>query len=449
MSDKFLYIDTVGCQMNVNDSERMVHLLEPLGYRLTSDRKKAHLIMFNTCSVRGGAEERLYQNIENLRNLHKKRPGTLVGVAGCVAQQQGEALLARYPWLHLVVGTHTLHRLPDLVSDAQHGIRGCATDFLDDDQRLDLLPPIPGRKRVSEFVTVMQGCDNFCSYCIVPYVRGREVSRRFEDVLDEVRALADSGVREIILLGQNVNSYGLKGDRQPSFAELVTAVCAVEGIARVRFVTSHPKDMSDDLIECFARLPQLCGSVHLPAQSGSDRILSRMNRGYTRDSYIQVVTKLRTVRPGIQITGDMIVGFPGEDESDFEQSLALMEQVRFFDLFSFVYSPRPGTKAADWEDTLSRTVKAERLQRLQQLQAVHSRAHNDAMCGTRQQVLIEGQAKWSGQISGRTDNGRIVNLVGDTSLIGNLLDVRIKESYANSLLGEYLPEQACEVPYAQ
>ena len=439
MKVKRLYIDTVGCQMNVNDSERIVSLLEPLGYQVVTERASATMIMFNTCSVRAGAEDRLYQNIANLRNLKRKRPGTLIGVAGCVAQQQGEELLARFPWLDFVIGTHTLHLLPALVEQAESGTRGCATQFLDDHQRLDLLPPIVHRTRVSEFVTVMQGCDNYCSYCIVPYVRGREVSRRFDDIMEEVQGLVKTGVKEVVLLGQNVNSYGRTGESQPSFVELVEAVCDVHGIERVRFVTSHPKDMSDGLIECFARLPKLCGAVHLPAQSGSDRILESMNRGYTRAQYLEVIRKLRAVRPDIQITGDMIVGFPGEDDQDFEQTLSLMEEVRYFDLFSFMYSSRPGTAAARWEDRLSRSVKQDRLDRLQRLQLEHSRAHNDSYLGTIQTVLVEGAAKYPDQVSGRADNGRIVNLPGPLSLVGSLVDVRITASYANSLLGEYQP----------
>ena len=439
MKTKRLYIDTVGCQMNVNDSERIVSLLEPLGYQVVTERSSATMIIFNTCSVRAGAEDRLYQNISNLRNLKQKRPGTLIGVAGCVAQQQGDELLKRFRWLDFVIGTHTLHLLPALVEQAESGTRGCATQFLDDHQRLDLLPPIAHRTRVSEFVTVMQGCDNYCSYCIVPYVRGREVSRRFDDIMAEVQGLAKTGVKEVVLLGQNVNSYGRKGESQPSFVELVEAVCDVRGVERVRFVTSHPKDMSDGLIECFARLPKLCGAVHLPAQSGSDRILDSMNRGYTRAQYLSVIKKLRAVRPDIQITGDMIVGFPGEDDQDFEQTLSLMEEVRYFDLFSFMYSSRPGTAAARWEDRLTRSVKQDRLDRLQRLQLDHSRTHNDSYAGTFQTVLIEGAAKYPGQVSGRADNGRIVNVPGPMSLVGQLVQVRITASYANSLLGEYQP----------
>lgn len=438
MNRKKLYIDTVGCQMNVNDSERIVTLLQPLGYSPTERRHEASLILFNTCTVRAGAEECLIQNIANLKNLKKKRPGVLIGVAGCVAQQMGDELLQKFPWVDLVFGTHNLHLVPDMVRDAEQGRRRSETQFLDSSERLDLFPPIEGRSRVSAFVTVMQGCDNFCSYCIVPYVRGREISRRFDEVLDEVRELADQGVKEVVLLGQNVNSYGLKGEPQPAFSQLVRAVANVEGIERLRFVTSHPKDMSDDLIACFADLPKLCGGLHLPAQAGNNRILKAMNRGYSREHYLEIIAKLRQARPEIKITGDMIVGFPGETEAEFEETLSLMEAVNFFDLFSFVYSPRPGTKAADLSDDLAKEVKLARLDRLQKQQLACSRVHNEAYVGSTQQVLVEGIAKRHGQMSGRCDSGRIVNLAGSPTLIGKLVDVKILEGYANSLLGELL-----------
>ncbi len=438
MNRKKLYIETVGCQMNVNDSERIVTLLAPLGYSLTERRHEASLILFNTCTVRAGAEDRLHQNVANLKNLKKKRPGVLIGIAGCVAQQQGEDLLKQYPWVDLVFGTHNLHLVPEMVRDAEQGKRRAETQFLDSSERLDLFPPIEGHSRFSAFVTVMQGCDNFCSYCIVPYVRGREISRRFAEVLNEVRELAEQGVKEVVLLGQNVNSYGLKGEHQPSFSELVRAVAEVEGVERIRFVTSHPKDMSDDLIACFSDVPKLCGSLHLPAQSGNNRILAAMNRGYSREHYLATIAKLRQARPEIKITGDMIVGFPGETEAEFEETLSLMEEVNYFDLFSFVYSPRPGTKAANLTDDLPKEVKLARLDRLQKQQLACSRLHNEAYVGSLQQVLVEGLAKKHGQVSGRCDSGRIVNFAGSPALIGKLVNVKITQGYANSLLGELL-----------
>lgn len=438
MNQRKLYIATFGCQMNVNDSERIVTMLAELGYQTTSHMREGDLILFNTCTVRGGAEDKVHQHLANLKSLKKKRPGTLIGIAGCVAQQEGDQLLADYPWLDIVIGTHNLHLLPGMVRDAEAGSRRSETDFLENSQRLDLFPPIAGQDRYSAFVTVMQGCDNYCSYCIVPYVRGREISRRFDEIMQEVRDLADKGVKEVVLLGQNVNSYGLKGDGEPPFSELVRAVAAIDGIQRIRFMTSHPKDMSDDLIGCFRDVPKLCGALHLPAQSGSNRMLAAMNRGYTREHYLETIRMLRLARPGIQITGDMIVGFPGETEAEFAETLSLMEEVRYFDLFSFVYSPRPGTKAADLADGLQKEVKLERLERLQKLQSIHSRVHNESYTGTTQQVLVEGLAKREGQVTGRADSGRIVNLSGRPELIGRLVDVRIVEGYANSLLGELL-----------
>lgn len=436
MRTKKLYIATFGCQMNVNDSERIVTMLGEIGYETTTHMREGDLILFNTCTVRGGAEDKVHQHLANLKGLKKKRPGVIIGIAGCVAQQEGQRLLADYPWLDIVIGTHNLHLLTAMVQDAETGGRRSETDFLDSNERLDLFPPVEGRNRYSAFVTVMQGCDNYCSYCIVPYVRGTEISRRFSDILNEVRALAGQGVGEVVLLGQNVNSYGMKGDGEPPFPELLRAVAEVDGIRRIRFMTSHPKDMSDDLIACFAELPKLCGALHLPAQSGSNRILAAMNRGYTRERYLDIIGGLRAARPDIRITSDMIVGFPGETEEDFESTISLMNEVRYFDLFSFIYSPRPGTAAAGLPDKLPKEHKLERLDRLQKLQLEHSRAHNESYVGTLQNVLVEGYAKREGQVTGRSESGRIVNFPGGPELFGHFVDVSITEGYANSLLGE-------------
>lgn len=436
MIDKLIYIETFGCQMNVNDSERIVTMLSDLGYAPTNDPSVADMILLNTCSVRGGAEEKVYKRLQNLRIYKRDGKSQIIAVGGCVAQQEGEELLNKFPYLDLVFGTHNLHLLPDMVRGAEQGQRRSETSFIDNDQRLDLFPSIRAKSSLSRFVTVMQGCDNFCSYCIVPYVRGREISRRSADILAEVRQLADEGVREVVLLGQNVNSYGLKGEREPSFAELIRLVAEVPEIERIRFTTSHPKDMSDDLIACFSNVPKLCGQIHLPAQSGSDEILKLMKRGYSRESYLDKVRKLKAVRPGIVITGDIIVGFPGESDADFEQTLSLVEEVRYIDLFTFVYSPRPGTKAAELTEELTRNQKLARLDRLMTLQ----KRINQEICreyvGGLQTVLVEGKGKLTGQVSGKADNGRIVNFSGDTSLIGSFVQVRIAKAYPNSLLGE-------------
>ncbi len=436
MFDKLIYIETFGCQMNVNDSERIVTMLADLGYAPTNDPASADMILLNTCSVRGGAEEKVYRRLANLRIYKRDGKKQIIAVGGCVAQQEGEELLRKLPYLDLVIGTHNLHLLQDMVRGAERGERRSETSFIDNDLRLDLFPSIKGESRLSRFVTVMQGCDNFCSYCIVPYVRGREISRRSSDILTEVRQLADEGVREVILLGQNVNSYGLKSDHEPSFAELIRQVADVDGIDRIRFTTSHPKDMSDELIACFGDIPKLSGQIHLPAQSGSDAVLKLMGRGYTRESYLGKVRKLKSIRPDIVITGDIIVGFPGESDADFEQTLSLMEEVRYIDLFSFVYSPRPGTKAAELSDDLPRAVKMARLDRLMELQRRHTMEISLPYVGSLMTVLVEGEGKLPGQISGKADIGRIVNFTGDSSLIGSFVDVRITKAYPNSFLGE-------------
>ena len=436
MLDKLLYIETFGCQMNVNDSERIVTMLADLGYAQVKAPASADMILLNTCSVRGGAEEKVYKRLANLKIYKRDGKKQIIAVGGCVAQQEGEELLRKIPYLDLVIGTHNLHLLPDMVRGAERGERRSETSFIDNDQRMDLFPSIKGESRLSRFVTVMQGCDNFCSYCIVPFVRGREISRRSADILAEVVQLAGDGVREIILLGQNVNSYGLKIDHEPSFAELIRRVAEIDGIERIRFTTSHPKDMSDDLIACFGDVSKLSGQIHLPVQSGSDAVLTLMGRGYTRGSYLDKVRKLKSIRPDIVITGDIIVGFPGETEADFERTLSLMEEVRYIDLFSFVYSPRPGTKAAELIDDLPRTAKMARLDRLMALQRRITREISQTYVGSVMNVLVEGEGKFPGQVSGKGEIGRIVNFPGDNSLIGNFADVKIIKAYPNSFLGE-------------
>ena len=438
MPDKLLYIETFGCQMNVNDSERIITMLADLGYTPTTDAASSDLILLNTCSVRGGAEEKVYKRLENLRIYKRDGKSQLIGVGGCVAQQEGDVLLDKFPYLDLVFGTHNLHLLPDMVRSAERGERRSETSFIDSDQRLDLFPSIKGQSRMSRFVTVMQGCDNFCSYCIVPFVRGREISRRSTDILAEVHQLAEEGVREVVLRGQNVNSYGLKSGHEPSFAALIRMVAEIPGIERIRFTTSHPRDMSEELIDCFKDVPQLCGQIHLPAQSGSDTVLKQMKRGYSRGTYLETVGKLKAARPGIMLTGDFIVGFPGESEQDFELSLSLIDEVRYIDLFSFVYSPRPGTKAAELPETLTRREKLIRLEMLQGRQRTITAELSRTFLDTVQTVMVEGKGKYPGQISGKCEGGRIVNFSGQIPLIGSFVDVRITRAYQNALLGEML-----------
>lgn len=439
MNQKQLYIETFGCQMNVNDSERIVSMMADNGYGHTATLSDADMILLNTCSVRGGAEEKVYNRLENLRVLKKRNGALIIGVGGCVAQHEGDQLLDKLPWVDLVFGTHNLHLLPDMVAAAENGQRRSETSFIDNDQRLDLFPAGHSSHRFSRFVTIMQGCDNYCSYCIVPFVRGREISRRSSEVINEIQQLAAAGVKEVVLLGQNVNSYGLNSVDQPGFPELIRLVADIDGIQRIRFTTSHPKDMSDELIACFAEIPKLCGQIQLPAQAGSNAVLARMNRGYTRETYLERINALKSVRPGIVVTGDMIVGFPGETEDDFQQTMALIEEVRYADLYSFVYSPRPGTKAAEeYADDISKEQKLERLERLLTLQRRLTLEINMSFKGSLQSVLVEGLGKRTGQVSGRADSGKTVNFIGDPGLVGSFVDVRISAAYQNSLVGELL-----------
>jgi tRNA-2-methylthio-N6-dimethylallyladenosine synthase len=434
--EKLLFVETFGCQMNVSDSEKIVALLKDTGYRPTQDPSLADLIILNTCSVRAKAEQKVYSHLGRYKGLKNKSRRPLLGVGGCVAQQEGERLLANVPYLDIVFGTHNLHLLPELVRAAEQGERLAEVDFIATEQRLDLFPADAAEGGVSRFVTVMQGCDNFCSYCIVPHVRGRETSRRAAEIIGEIGRMANKGVREVTLLGQNVNSYGLKTPGEPDFAALLRRVAEIPGIERIRFTTSHPKDISSGLIACFAELPKLCGHIHLPAQAGSDAVLARMNRGYTRGQYLEKVALLNSARPGIQLTGDMIVGFPGETAADFEQTLSLMEEVHYADLFSFIYSARPETKAAQFPDAVSQREKQEWLDRLQTLQRAMTLKRNTSFLGTCQQVLAEGVSKRGDQLFGRTSGNRVVNFIGDPALIGTMVEVVITKAFQNSLLGE-------------
>jgi tRNA-2-methylthio-N6-dimethylallyladenosine synthase len=437
--EKLLYIETFGCQMNVSDSEKIVALLKGVGYRHTHDSSLADLIILNTCSVRAKAEQKVYSRLGKFKGLKKRNRHLILGIGGCVAQQEGERLLAIVPYLDIVFGTHNLHMLPEMVRAAEQGERLAQTAFLTNDKCLDLFPATDGDKGVSRFVTIMQGCDNFCSYCIVPHVRGREISRRSAEIINEIQKIADKGVSEVTLLGQNVNSYGLKSPGEPDFAALLRRVAEIPGIERIRFTTSHPKDISAQLIACFAELPKLCGHIHLPAQAGSDTVLARMNRGYTRREYLEKISALQAARPGIQITGDMIVGFPGESVEDFCQTLSLMEDVRYADLFSFIYSVRPETKAAEFSDDVSHREKQERLDQLQFLQRAMTLERNKSFVGTRQKVLAEGVSKRGDQLFGRTSGNRVVNFTGDSSLIGSIVELTITRAFQNSLLGEREP----------
>jgi len=438
MNDKAFYLETFGCQMNVVDSERIVGLLDEIGYRQVEEPEQADLILLNTCAVRDKAVRKAYGHLGRFKPMKERKPDLILGMGGCIAQQEGKQLLEEFSYLDLVFGTHNVHRLPEMVQQvAEKHVRCEETEFLDRETRLQLFPSRTGQEAYTRFVTVMQGCDNFCSYCVVPYVRGREISRPSAEILEEIRELAAQGVREITLIGQNVNSYGLKEDGELSFAGLLEQVNAVDGIDRIRFTTSHPKDLSDDLIECFGRLDKLCKHLHLPVQCGSDIILKAMNRGYTRERYLGVVERLRQVCPEIRLSSDIIVGFPGETEADFAETMSLLEKVRYTEIYSFIYSPRRGTTAADMADEMPAEIKQDQFNRMLELQQEISRQTWEADVGTIQEVLVEGESKvGAGQMFGRSTWNRIVNFAGPAELAGQLVSVKITKAFRNSLLGE-------------
>lgn len=446
MKSKAFYLETFGCQMNVVDSERIVDLLAGIGYQPTDEPEQAGLVLLNTCAVRDKAVRKAYGHLGRFKPLKERDPTMIIGMGGCIAQQEGKQLLEEFPYLDLVFGTHNVHRLPEMVEQvAEKRVRCDATEFLDRDTRLQLFPSRTGQDAFTRFVTVMQGCDNFCSYCVVPYVRGREISRPSAEILAEIRDLAGQGVREVTLIGQNVNSYGNKEEGELNFAALLEQVNAIDGIERIRFTTSHPKDLSDELIECFGHLEKLCKHLHLPVQCGSDNVLKAMNRGYTRERYLQVVARLHDVCPDIRLSTDIIVGFPGETEDDFNETMSLLEMVRYTEIYSFIYSPRKGTSAADMQDEFPADAKQKRFNRMLDLQQGISDEIWSADVGTIQEVLIEGESKiGEGQLFGRSTWNRIVNFSGSKELCGSLANVKITKAYRNSLLGELLVESLNE-----
>ncbi|MFZ5585607.1 MAG: tRNA (N6-isopentenyl adenosine(37)-C2)-methylthiotransferase MiaB [Thermodesulfobacteriota bacterium] len=430
---KRVHITTFGCQMNEYDSARMLAMLGGQGWREAGSIEEADLVLLNTCSVRELAEHKVHSLVGSLRDLKRRRPGVIIAVGGCVAQQEGRRLLDKNPHLDLVFGTGALERLPELVDQAVQGRRAVLTEL----QPAPLAgpPTVPAKPGLKAMVTVMRGCDNFCAYCVVPYVRGREASRPAAEVVAEVAALAAAGVREVTLLGQNVNSY-----RDPEgglgFAGLLERVAAVKDIWRVRFTTSHPKDLSRELMEAIAGVDKVMEQLHLPAQSGSDRVLKAMNRGYTRAQYLERVAELRRLAPEIALGGDIIVGFPGESEDDFAQSLELLDLAQYDFLFSFKYSDRPFTKAGRMADKLPPEVKSRRLEQIQARQRQISLALHRSQVGKLEEVLVEGPAKkGAGLLTGRSRAGRAVNFAGGPELVGRLVRVRISEGLVNSLRG--------------
>jgi tRNA-2-methylthio-N6-dimethylallyladenosine synthase len=444
---RLVYIETYGCQMNEHDSERILQFLEGSLYSETKEAKEADLILINTCSVREKPEHKVYSALGRFKRF-KEEKGTMIGVAGCVAQQEGRRLLDRVPYLDLVVGTQAIPLVPELLKRIETtGERVCETGIDQDGEYLRSLPPQRPQAKVKSFVTIMQGCNHFCSFCIVPYVRGRERSRPSQEILAEVNHLAELGVKEVYLLGQNVNGYGKGLEGELDFSGLLHRINVIAGIERIRFTTSHPADLSDALIQDFSELGKLCEHIHLPFQSGSNRILKAMHRNYTKESYLERIGCLREVCPSIAITADAIVGFPGEREEDFRETLNLMEKVQFDDLFSFKYSPRKGTQAAQFENQVEEKVKQERLSILQQIQREMTIQKNQALEGSLEEVLVEGKSKQSDRdLTGRTRSNKIVNFPGDISLLGTLVLVRITKAFPHSLRGEILPpiaECAC------
>ncbi len=431
---KGLYLRTFGCQMNERDSERIAGLLSRLNYTLTDDLDRANLIILNTCSIREKSEQKLYSALGRFKE-YKERQGAIIGVGGCVAQQEGERLLKRIPFLDIVFGTHNIHRLLEMVREVEEkNKRISATNFYDAPEPDESFVSTTTPGRVKAYVSIMRGCDNYCSYCIVPYVRGREVSRSSSSILKEVRGLADRGIKEVTLIGQNVNSYG--GEGEVTFPQLIKMISKIDGIERIRFTTSHPKDLSDELINAFTETEKLCRHIHLPVQSGSNKILKAMKRGYTREEYLEKIDKLRALVPGIAITSDFIVGFPGEDENDFNDTISLLRMIEFDAIFSFKFSPRPMTEAARMEGHLPDEIKAERLSIVQAIQRDITMRKNRALEGKVLDVLVEGVSKKSkDELTGRTDCNRVVNFPGDDGMIGAILNVRIEKAFNNSLKG--------------
>ena len=434
-----VYVQTFGCQMNEYDSARMVDVLrESAGLEPTDDPELADVVLLNTCSVREKAQEKVFSHLGVWRELKQRKPSLVIGVGGCVASQEGEGILQRAPFVDVVFGPQTLHRLPELIAERRRSARPQVDISFPEIEKFDALPP-PRAEGATAFVSIMEGCSKYCSFCVVPYTRGEEVSRPFEQVMEEVRGLAAQGVREIYLLGQNVNAY--RGEMEEDGGEadlalLIEAVAALPGIGRVRFTTSHPLEFTDRLAEAYGRIPQLANFLHLPVQSGSDRVLAAMKRGYTALEFKAKVRKLRAARPDICLSSDFIVGFPGETERDFEATLQLVRDVGFDQSFSFIYSRRPGTPAASLEDDVPADVKHERLMRLQAQLEENARAISLAMVGTTQRVLVERPAKkGEGMLAGRTENMRWVNFQAPASLIGQFAEVVITEAMPNSLRG--------------
>jgi tRNA-2-methylthio-N6-dimethylallyladenosine synthase len=435
-----VFIKTHGCQMNEYDSSKMVDLLsESQGYELTDDETAADLLLLNTCSIREKAQDKVFHQLGRWRKLKAKNPGLKIGVGGCVASQEGEAIVLRAPFVDVIFGPQTLHRLPELISLADATQKPQVDISFPEIEKFDCLPE-PSVHGPSAFVSIMEGCSKYCSFCVVPYTRGEEVSRPLMDVLREITRLAEKGVREVNLLGQNVNAYRgslQDGDQVADLAYLILLMADIKGIDRIRYTTSHPLEFSDSLIDVYAEVPALVNHLHLPVQSGSDRILAKMKRGYTVLEYKSRIRKLRKLRPAISLSSDFIIGFPGETEADFEATMKLVEEIGFDQSFSFIYSARPGTPAADLPDDTPISIKKERLAVLQALLAEQAMRISEAMVGEGQRILVTGLSrKDPGELQGRTENNRVVNFASSNhALIGSFTDVEISDALPNSLRG--------------
>ncbi len=437
---KKLFIRTFGCQMNEYDSDKMADVLHAAeGVVKTDNPEEADIILFNTCSVREKAQEKVFHDLGRVKHLKQQNPNLVIGVGGCVASQEGEAIVARAPYVDIVFGPQTLHRLPQLIAERKEKGKAAVDVSFPEIEKFDAMPPAEV-KGATAFVSIMEGCAKFCTFCIVPYTRGGEVSRPFNDVPTEVADLAAHGVKEVTLLGQNVNAYrgDMEGtDEKADLAMLIEYIAEVPGIERIRYTTSHPREMSQRLIDTYAKVPKLVSHLHLPVQAGSDRVLAAMKRGYTTLEYKSIVRKLRAARPDISMSTDFIVGFPGETDEDFEKTMKLIDDVEFDASFSFIYSPRPGTPALELDDNTPADVKSARLSRLQKRIDELAQAVSRSMVGTVQRVLVEGTSKKdANELAGRTDNNRIVNFAGNPRLINTFVEVRITEALPHSLRGE-------------
>ena len=437
---KKLFIRTFGCQMNEYDSDKMADVLHAAeGVIKTDNPEEADIILFNTCSVREKAQEKVFHDLGRVKHLKQQNPNLVIGVGGCVASQEGEAIVARAPYVDIVFGPQTLHRLPQLIAERKEKGKAAVDVSFPEIEKFDAMPPAEV-KGATAFVSIMEGCSKFCTFCIVPYTRGGEVSRPFTDVLTEVADLAAHGVGEVTLLGQNVNAYrgDMEGtDEKADLAMLIEYIAEVPGIERIRYTTSHPREMSQRLIDTYTKVPKLVSHLHLPVQAGSDRILAAMKRGYTTLEYKSIVRKLRAARPDISMSTDFIVGFPGETDEDFQKTMKLIDDVEFDASFSFIYSPRPGTPALELDDNTPADVKSARLARLQKRIDELAQVVSRSMVGSVQRVLVEGTSKKdANELAGRTDNNRIVNFAGNPRLINTFVDVCITEALPHSLRGE-------------